>query len=424
MSGSEDINLKNYLLRLLARGQYVFYTSLLEKSIYFIIFIFLARKYSTEEYGAFISVFVLGNILAALFELGFSNYFQRSAASDISKSAEDFNSVVTFRLITYLIILIISYLYYASSPTDFKLVIIVITSIYIFNTSWVLIKIFYGINRYSLTFNIIIISRFILIISSAILLNLDVSITLVSLSFLITSVSEFILLAIHLSRLKLFNFNLKIDFKALRRIFLSSVPMGLGMFFVIVYDRMDVLLVQNIISNEAVSYYTVAYSIYKIPQLFIGIILTPLFNDLSNEFELSKKLNFRNLKYLGILLVLFSLISIVVFYLLTDVIIELIYGIKYLSSSYILKPIILALPFLFLNNLTGVILNSIRKEKLAFNSAVFAALFNIIFNIVLLNIIGLPGVIISTILTELLIFLIQLNYLLKFQFAFSKNAAN
>jgi O-antigen/teichoic acid export membrane protein len=106
----------------------------------------------------------------------------------------------------------------------------------------------------------------------------------------------------------------------------------------------------------------------------------------------------------------------ILFFFLSDILIEIIYGKRYLHSADILKLLVIAMPFLFLNNLTGVTLNSIRKEKLAFYSAAIATLFNLLLNILLLNLIGIVGAIVSTILTELLIFLIQLNYIMKFKF--------
>ena len=100
--------------------------------------------------------------------------------------------------------------------------------------------------------------------------------------------------------------------------------------------------------------------------------------------------------------------------------IALFFGEKYYQSAPILKLLIFSIPFLCLNNLTGVTLNSIRKEKLAFESAVIASLFNLLLNLALLNIIGLEGAIISTILTELLIFVIQVIYIIRFKRALVK----
>lgn len=415
MNFYKEINAQPYLSGLVKRGQFVLYLSLLDKLIYFIIFIFLARSFSPGEYGFFISIFAFGNIVVTFSELGFANYFQRKIASDLENLSEEFNSVFTFRLITYVAIISIASVYFYSEPSNLVLVSIVISAIFIFNSSWIVIKLFFGLNQYHSVFNRFLISRGILIISVTILLILNTSLTLLSITFLLSAISEFVLLFKKLIQERSLNFKIAFKTEVLKRIFVSSVPMGMSGFFVMLYDRVDVLLIQKIISIEAVSFYAIAYSLYKIPHLFVPFFLTPLFTDLSSEYESHRKINRLKLKNLFFLFVFFSLISIIVFYFLSDVLISLTYGNKYISSSNLLIILVLALPFLFLNNLTGVILNSIKKEKLTFATTAFGSIINILMNIILLNLIGIEGAVIATILTELFVFSLQANYLFKYR---------
>jgi O-antigen/teichoic acid export membrane protein len=232
-------------------------------------------------------------------------------------------------------------------------------------------------------------------------------------AFFISALTEFILLSVLLKQKEDYSFRISLKGDILKRIFASSFPMGLGIFFVVVYDRIDILLIQNIIGLESVSFYAVAYSFYKIPYLIGAVFLTPLYTDFSVEFELKKKIGYDKIKKLGLVLVIFSILSILIYFFLSDFLIENIYGKKYLLSSEILKLLVIALPFLFLNNLTGVTLNSIKKEIYAFFSTTSGCVFNIILNILLLKIIGIAGAVVATIMTELLVFLIQIFYLMK-----------
>ena len=417
MNFSEEKKSENFLINLFRRGQYIFYTSFLEKLVYFLIFLVLARKFSVAEFGALTSVFVLGYILSSLTELGFANYFQRRTASDVQKSIEEFNSAITFRLITYLIVLLSSvlYNYYLERTVGLVLTVIIVTSVFIFNSSWLLIKIFFGLNEYTGVFRRFIISRIILIAGSVILIFTDISITLFSTVFLVSAISEFVLLSLLLRQKKDYSLKPELNVEILKKIFASSVPMGLGVFFVVIYDRIDILLVQKIIGFESVGIYAVAYSIYKIPQVFSNIFLTPFYSDLSAEFELTHKISFEEIKKLAWLLIISCFLAIVIIYFASGLLVSLIYGEKYFRSSDILKLLIIALPFLFLNNLTGVILNSIRKERAAFYSTMIASLLNVLVNLLLLNLIGLLGAVFSTILTEMMVFLIQLSYILKYK---------
>ena len=417
LNSSEGKKSENFLIHLFRRGQYIFYTALLEKLVYFLIFLVLARKYSVAEFGEITSVFVFGYILASLTELGFANYFQRRTASDVQKSIEEFNSALTFRLLTYLIVLLISvdYNYYWEGTVELLLTVIIVTSVFIFNSSWLLIKIFYGLNEYSSVFKRFLISRFILIAGSSLLIFTDISLSMFSIIFLVSALLEFVLLSLLLKQKKSYSFKPGIKCEILKRIFSSSVPMGLGIFFVVVYDRVDILLIQRIIGAESVGIYAVAYSLYKIPHIFSGIFLTPLYSDLSAEFEMIKRISYEKVKKLALFLIFFCLLAIAVIFFSSEMLVELVYGKKYFLSANILKLLVIALPFLFLNNLTGVILNSIKREKTAFYSTMIASLLNVLVNMLLLNLIGLVGAVISTIITEILVFLIQLNYILKFK---------
>jgi len=409
----KDIDPNNHLITLIKRGQFVFYTSVLEKLIYFFVFVFLARKFSVAEYGSIISVFVFANIIVTLFELGFGNYFQRKTASDDSNLSEEVNSVLTFRFVSYLVILTSAFLYFPKDLINPVLVAIIITALFIFSTNWILIKIFYGLDQYRSVFYWFLISRVVLILGVVVSISLNVSLMIIMTSFLISAMLEFGLLFFQMLRIKLIEFRINFRLEILKRILIYSVPMGLSVFFVIIYDRIDVLLIQKIVSTEAVSYYAVAYSLYKIPSIFTPIVLTPLFSDLSSEFEISGSIYLSKIKNLSLLLLAFAVFSIIIIYFLADVIIRITYGENYLTSSNLLIMLVLALPFLFLNNLTGTTLNSIKKERFVFYSTIIGAIINILLNIILLNSVGLKGAVLTTIVSELLVFLIQFNYLMK-----------
>lgn len=417
-------NIYNHpVISLAKRGQFVFYMSFLEKLIYFIIFIFLARKFSISQYGFIISIFAFGNILVTMFELGFGNYFQRKIASDRSNLSEEVNSVLVFRLASYFIIIFLAVLYFPKNFVNLALVVTIISTIFLFSTNWILIKIFYGfdgLDNYRSVFYRFLISRIVLITGVIILLPLDMSVTVFMTLFLITAILEFSLLFYSLTGIKIILFRFELNAKFLRKILTYSIPMGMSVFFVIVYDKIDIILIQNIISTEAVSFYAIAYSIYKIPSIVIPILLTPLFTDLSNEFELYKKINLLKLRSISFLLLAFAGFSIIIIYIFADRIIVLTYGIKYLSSTSLLTLLSLALPFLFLNNLTGTTLNSIKKERFAFYSTMIGAVANILINLILLNTIGLMGAVITTIVSELLVLLLQSIYLLKFRVGVAK----
>jgi O-antigen/teichoic acid export membrane protein len=197
----------------------------------------------------------------------------------------------------------------------------------------------------------------------------------------------------------------------LKNILKVSLPMGIGIFFVIVYDKIDILLIKIMLNPESIAVYSAAYSIYKLPQILISIILVPLFTELSYQYKKQISVNIDVIKTAGFYLLIYSMVVVLLLFLTAGSIIPLIFGEKYNSSIKLAQILALALPGLFLNNLTGVVLNSIQKEKYPLYSAIIGVIINIGANIILIPAIGIYGAVCATILVETLVFLLQANML-------------
>ena len=189
--------------------------------------------------------------------------------------------------------------------------------------------------------------------------------------------------------------------------------MGLGVFFVMLYDRIDILLMHKLIGTSAVSIYSVAYSFYKLPQIFSGAVLVPLYTDYSKKFVQNGNLKITDLKNPASVLLFSAIIIILVCIIASKFFILLLYGDAYIASSSFLLLLLIALPGLFFNNFTGVILNSIKLEKIAMYSALIGLILNIIINYYYLKSMGIYAAIIATIITEYSILTIQVLFIVK-----------
>ena len=108
------------------------------------------------------------------------------------------------------------------------------------------------------------------------------------------------------------------------------------------------------------------------------------------------------------------IIPIILFlYYLAGFIISFLYSPSYLASAPILKLLILCLPGLLLNNFTGTTLNSCRKERIVTVSVLWAAVINILLNIVLIRRYQLMGAALASIITEYFTFSYQFVYILR-----------
>jgi len=277
----------------------------------------------------------------------------------------------------------------------------------------------YGRGKYKKSFIGYLLSRLVYVILIFLFIILKVQSYLILLTLLISMVIHFFIL---LDLCKNENLRIRLRFKRaiLMKVLKSSVPIGLGSVFVLMYDRIDVLIIERMISFEAVAVYAIAYSLYRVPQIISSVILTPVYTDLSKTYSTNKAIEYHKIIIVFIILIVVSTISIIFVQLFGKSIILFFYGDKYSSSIPYLKYLVFAIPGLFLNNLTGVISNSVRKEKIPMISTGITAVVNILVNIILIPLYGIWGAVAATIMSEYFVFIIQsfllINHNLKHKF--------
>jgi O-antigen/teichoic acid export membrane protein len=240
---------------------------------------------------------------------------------------------------------------------------------------------------------------------------------LLLLSLLISLVFHLGILYKYLREEKL-DLQLRFDYTVLKKILYSSVPIGMGVIFVLIYDRLDVLIIERFLSFEAVAVYSIAYSLYKVPTIICGVILTPVYTDLSKSYSLNNKVEPLEILLVFLILLIISVAAIIFVNIFGETIILFFYSSKYSFSIPYLKYLVFALPGLFFNNLTGVISNSIRKEKIPMISNGFGALIHITINIILIRIYGLWGAVAATIISEYFVFILQSILLFRHNFKY------
>ena len=396
---------------LLKKGQYSFYIALAERGVFFIIFIYFARILNIAEYGLVMTTFSFANILSSFFEFGFAPYFQREAATHSKSIEEELNNVLGFKIVSFFLYGILTVLYFIYIGTDIPLsVAIVATTIYVFGISGIFSRTLFGLNQYVNSFKALIVSKIIVIIVSGVLIIFKAPSVFLLLALLGGAILQTTSLMSNVSHNGIY-FKFALNAKILKRVLKSSLPIGIGLSFVWIYDKVDVILIQRIIGNEAVSFYAVAYSLYKIPQVIAGVILLPFFTEISNRYATEGSLNMNELFKPALLLVTVSGVIIIAYNCIPELFLSLVYGNLYKRSGWILSTLSFALPGLLLNNLTGNTLNAIRKERKVMNSTFFAFLLNIGLNLVILPWLGIVGAVIATICTEYFVVCIQIFHI-------------
>lgn len=402
------------LKELFIKGKFVFLISLTEKTSFFISYLIIAHFYTKNEFGLVTTIFAFANIISSLLDFGFTIYFQREAATNSLDLPKKIDTALTLRLSALVIFFIscIAFFYYEMKFEPFSILLFSL-SVYIISFGYFLNSILYGKSLYDKSFIGIFISRIVLVFLSISIILFKFDLVVLAIFYVFAFSLNLIFL---IKNLKTVDITLRFDFNFIKpayQIVKSSLPFGIGILFVWIYDRAAFLFLHKMIDLESVAIFTVVYSLYKIPQAFLGTILLPLFSELSSFYFNNKYLERKIILPTARWIIIIS-IGLVVFYLSAhQLLIKLTFGINYIEASNLLALISLAIPGLFLNNLTGVLLNSAYKENLNLNATIISVSLNLILNFIFIKTMGIVGAVVTVIITEYSILFIQIYYIMK-----------
>ncbi|NVN96541.1 MAG: polysaccharide biosynthesis C-terminal domain-containing protein, partial [Bacteroidetes bacterium] len=181
-----------------------------------------------------------------------------------------------------------------------------------------------------------------------------------------------------------------------KKIWHDSWPLMLSSAAAFVYLKIDQVMIGKMMGEAAVGIYAASVKITEIFYFIPGIICGSLFPAIINAKKTDDYIYKKRLKsfyyFLGILGLLLSIIVVI----LSKPIINLLFGIKYIESIYILRVYIWSSIGLFLGSGITYHLMAENKTKLIFKINLLAMIINIVLNLILIPIYGLVGATIAT----------------------------
>ncbi|MCX8057671.1 MAG: oligosaccharide flippase family protein, partial [Ignavibacteria bacterium] len=373
----EEKNFKSYF----KQGKYIFLYNIFERLTFFAFYISIARYVDKEIYGILVSVSAFTNIIASIFDFGFPFYIQRESASGRFNIYSLFQ-VVIFKLSLIFILTPISLIYFIND-SNYLVPILLISVINLYHPiNQIFIFYLNGKEKFKENFYSILFTRiplFILLVIYTInKVRLEISLITI---FLILIIQSFLLLrTVEIKMKDVIEAIYEFKFQSLISILKNSLPFGLGVLFVMAYDRIDVLILKYYYGNVDVAIYSVAYSLFRHTSIFSTAILFQSYNRFTNLFEQKGGINFNSIKNELKLLFTISFSLILIFNFFGDLIINLFFSKNFLVSKTYLSIISIAIPFVYLNNLTGVLLNSLRMERITMLTTFLGLIVNVVLN--------------------------------------------
>ena len=208
---------------------------------------------------------------------------------------------------------------------------------------------------------------------------------------------------------------IELDFQFWKDLLKESIPFWMTSVFVIIYFRMDMIMLSMMKGDEVVGWYAASYRLIEglsvIPAIFMSVMF-PVFSKYYSDSKSSLKFSFeKSLKFLIIIAIPIGIGTTI----LADEIITLFYGSEYAPSVPALKILIWASVLSFINWAPATLLNSTNKQRTLMICTSIGAILNLVLNYLLIPSLSYKGAGIATVITEFVVGLLILFNIQKTQ---------
>lgn len=182
-----------------------------------------------------------------------------------------------------------------------------------------------------------------------------------------------------------------------------------------IITQTDTLMLTYYSTLETVGIYQVAVPIAMVLFFFAGAIgaaIYPLFSEFEAKNEFHKLSELTTLIYAFIEMAVLPAAA--VFFIYPDLIINTLFGPKFLAGTIVIQIFAAATPLMILGNINYIILAAIGKAKVAFKAIFFSAVLNILLNFILIPRYDITGAAVSSVIAFSSLFVFSIIQLQRF----------
>ena len=366
-----------------------------------------------SDYGIFGSAVSFAALFGIIIDFGLPTYLVRAISTDMENEHKYLDNAISVKL--FLSVLYIIVVFFALIILGWNSKLITITLLISFEN---LIKSYHAIlfssfqahekMKYQAITNTIL--NVLTLAFIAIVTFTDFALMGIAFAYII---ANFIALIYELYALKKHTIlpKFSFDFDFYKVLLKAGLPFALTGLFYTIYYSIDLVMITQFSTTYDTGLYNSAYKLITVLTLFYTIYSSVVFPVMSKLFKEEKdllKFSFnKSVKYLSL-----ATIPIAVFTLFYGYDIIGIYGAEYIEAGGVLKILIWTVCFLFVNGACSLVLNASHKEYSVTKIYTIAAVFNICLNYFLIPKYSVYGASVATVLSEILILILEL-YALK-----------
>ncbi|PIY97331.1 MAG: hypothetical protein COY66_00335 [Candidatus Kerfeldbacteria bacterium CG_4_10_14_0_8_um_filter_42_10] len=391
-------------------------SSITSKLIGFGIVVLVARNLLSEGFGQYSFALSFGIIINVIADFGLSTLTNRDLARDRNQTKHYIENIIVIKTVLTAVAfaLLVIILEFIDKPLYVK-VIVFLASLYVVIESYN--TFFYAVFRANekMQFETIsrILERGLILGLIALFFNLGYGIFFVFVAYIVGELISMLVTAIIVYK-KFCHFTFRIDLPQWKKFLKPSLFFALTNVFIIVYFKIDVLML-SIMKNDRItglysSAYDLLFAFIFIPTIMNAVVFPRISFLARNFFDKFKILIQLLLKYF--LIIAFPLS--IGLYFTAPFLMKLIYGSDFLEAIPLFQLMSIVMVFVFLNFINGSYLNALDKQHISTIIAGICMVLNIAINLVLIPILAAKGAAIATIITEAVLALFSLLAIKKF----------
>jgi O-antigen/teichoic acid export membrane protein len=384
-----------------ANTSWLFFERILRILISFIVSIFVVRYLGPKDFGLYSYVLSFAWLFASFSSLGLESISTREIVKHPDRRNEINGTVFFLRLAGGIVALVVTgiTLTIIGEETYTSILILIFSGSFILQAFTAIEYYFRGIvkakyNAYALSASVILSSalKVIFILQKASIIY-----------FVIAATAEYLFLAIGLvivyrqNNLSIFNWKYSKAWAS--SLLKDSWPLALSGIVVMIYMRIDQVMIKNMMSDEAVGYYAAAVRLCEAWYFIPVTLCNAIFPAIVNAKNVSEAFYNNRMQKLYDLLTWLAIAIAIPVTIFSSLIIQLLFGSDFADASPVLTIYIWAGVAVFLGVASSQYLINENLTKLSFMRTLIGMILNVILNFILIPSYGIVGSAVATLVS-------------------------
>lgn len=397
--------MENNFKKVFKNSSWIIFGQIFQMILSFLVGAYTARYLQPENYGLINLGLSYVTIFSSISSLGIEGILINEMINNPDKEGSILGTSIVLRLVSSFLSIISLICFFAI--TNFNTMeMAIITVIQSFSLLFNIYEWFEYWFQSKLLSKYAVISRIIAAVVVAlvriIFIHLNLSVLFFALVQIFNTFSCFILLYILFKKNS--SIELKYDKEYAKKLLRKGFPFLLSSLCIILYARMDKIMIGYYLGETNVGFYTAAVTLSELINFVPQSIITsarPVIFESAKDSEFKYK---RRIIQLYCIVFYFCLLVCLFIFIFSDWIVELVYGIEYISASISFKILSFANIFSLLGVARTILLVCQNKMSYLKNFTFLGSLTNLILNMILIPIYGISGAAIATFFTQLSVF--------------------